>query len=104
MKYLIYLAFLLSNLSCSPLIKYSQSNRQFEQEVSLLESLDLEEKAGEKDLLFIGSSSVKLWDNVQVDMYPYSSVKRVMEEHIYMAFIEDRALTDYSLVLVSNLE
>ena len=76
MKYLIYLVFLLSNLSCSPLIKYSQSNRQFEQEVSLLESLDLEEKAGEKDLLFIGSSSIRLWDNIQVDMYPYSSVKR----------------------------
>ena len=66
----------MSNLSCSPLIKYSQSNRQFEQEVSLLESLDLEEKAGEKDLLFIGSSSIRLWDNIQVDMYPYSSVKR----------------------------
>jgi len=76
MKYLIYLVFLLSNLSCSPLIKYSQSNTQFEQEVSLLESLDLEEKAGEKDLLFIGSSSIRLWDNIQVDMYPYSSVKR----------------------------
>tara|TARA_A100001011_G_scaffold373629_1_gene433262 strand:+ start:255 stop:899 length:645 start_codon:yes stop_codon:yes gene_type:complete len=58
------------------LIKYSQSNTQFEQEVSLLESLDLEEKAGEKDLLFIGSSSIRLWDNIQVDMYPYSSVKR----------------------------
>ena len=66
----------MSNLSCSPLIKYSQSNTQFEQEVSLLESLDLEEKAGEKDLLFIGSSSIRLWDNIQVDMYPYSSVKR----------------------------
>ncbi len=76
MKYIIYLVFLLSILSCSPLIKYSQSNRQFEQEVSLLESLDLEEKAGEKDLLFIGSSSIRLWDNIQVDMYPYSSVKR----------------------------
>ena len=52
MKYLIYLVFLLSNLSCSPLIKYSQSNWQFEEEVSLLESLDFEQKAGEDDLLF----------------------------------------------------
>ena len=76
MKYLIYLVFLLSNLSCSPLIKYSQSNWQFEEEVSLLESLDFEEKADEKDVLFIGSSSIRLWDNIQVDMYPYSSVKR----------------------------
>ena len=76
MKYLIYLVFLFSNLSCSPLLKYSQSNRQFEEEVSLLESLDFEEKAGEKDILFIGSSSIRLWDNIQVDMYPYSSIKR----------------------------
>ena len=60
MKYVIFLVFLLSSLSCSPLIKYSQSNRQFEEEVSVLESLDLEERAGEKDVLFIGSSSIRL--------------------------------------------
>lgn len=75
MRYLIYLVFL-SNLSCSPFSKYSQSNREFEQEVSILESLDVEEKAGEKDILFIGSSSIRLWDNINDDMYPYSSVKR----------------------------
>ena len=76
MKYLIYLIFLLSILSCSPLIKYSQSNRQFEAEVSLLESLDVEDKAGENDILFIGSSSIRLWDSIQQDMYPYNPVKR----------------------------
>ena len=67
---------LLSNLSCSPFSKYSQSNRQFEEEVSILERLDIEEKAAEKDILFIGSSSIRLWDNINEDMYPYSSVKR----------------------------
>ena len=75
MRYLIYLV-LLSNLSCSPFSKYSQSNRQFEEEVSILERLDIEEKAAEKDILFIGSSSIRLWDNINEDMYPYSSVKR----------------------------
>ena len=75
MRYLIYLV-LLSNLSCSPFSKYSQSNRQFEQEVSILERLDVVEKAGKKDILFIGSSSIRLWDNINDDMYPYSSVKR----------------------------
>ena len=75
MRYLIYLVFL-SNLSCSPFSKYSQSNRQFEQEVSILERLDVVEKAGKKDILFIGSSSIRLWDNINDDMYPYSSVKR----------------------------
>ena len=76
MKYLIYSVFLLSNLSCSPLIKYSQSNTQFEEEVLFLEALDIEEKAGEKDILFIGSSSIRLWDNINEDLYPYNAVKR----------------------------
>lgn len=76
MKYLIYSVFLLSNLSCSPLIKYSQSNTQFEEEVSFLEALDIKEKAGEKDILFIGSSSIRLWDNINENLYPYNAVKR----------------------------
>ena len=108
MKYLIYLGFLLSNLSCSPLIKYPQSNRQFEQEVSLLERLDLEEKAGEKDLLFIGSSSIRLWDKIQVDMYPYSSVKRGYGgAHFYdLIHFSERLVKNHSpkaiLIFVAN--
>ena len=80
----MFLAFLLLNSSCSPLIKYSQTKLQFEEEVSLLEDLDIEEKAGENDILFIGSSSIRLWENINRDMYPYNSVKGVMEEHIFM--------------------
>ena len=75
MRYLIYLTFL-SNLSCSPFSKYPQPNGQFEEEVSILEHLDVDEKAGEKDILFIGSSSIRLWDNINKDMFPYSSVKK----------------------------
>ena len=108
MKYLIYLVFLLSNLSCSPLIKYSQSNWQFEEEVSLLESLDFEQKAGEDDLLFIGSSSIRLWDNIQVDMYPYSSVKRGYGgAHFYdLVHFSERLVKNHSpkaiLIFVAN--
>ena len=108
MKYLIYLVFLLSNLSCSPLLKYSQSNRQFEEEVSLLESLDFEEKAGEKDVLFIGSSSIRLWDNIQVDMYPYSSIKRGYGgAHFYdLIHFSERLVKNHSpkaiLIFVAN--
>ena len=109
MKYLIYLVFLLSNLSCSPLIKYSQSNRQFEQEVSLLESLDLDVfLENKKDLLFIGSSSIRLWDNIQVDMYPYSSVKRGYGgAHFYdLIHFSERLVKNHSpkaiLIFVAN--
>ena len=108
MKYLIYLVFLFSNLSCSPLLKYSQSNRQFEEEVSLLESLDFEEKAGEKDVLFNGSSSIRLWDNIQVDMYPYSSIKRGYGgAHFYdLIHFSERLVKNHSpkaiLIFVAN--
>ena len=108
MKYLIYLVFLLSNLSCSPLLKYSQSNRQFEKEVSFLESLDFKEKAGEKDVLFIGSSSIRLWDNIQVDMYPYSSIKRGYGgAHFYdLIHFSERLVKNHSpkaiLIFVAN--
>lgn len=108
MKYLIYLVFLFSNLSCSPLLKYSQSNRQFEEEVSFLESLDFEEKAGEKDVLFIGSSSIRLWDNIQVDMYPYSSIKRGYGgAHFYdLIHFSERLVKNHSpkaiLIFVAN--
>ena len=108
MKYLIYLVFLFSNLSCSPLLKYSQSNRQFEEEVSLLESLDFEEKAGEEDVLFIGSSSIRLWDNIQVDMYPYSSIKRGYGgAHFYdLIHFSERLVKNHSpkaiLIFVAN--
>ena len=73
---LCLLIIVLSNLSCSPRIKFSQSNQQFEGDVSFLEDLDIEERASENDLLFIGSSSIRLWENIQEDMYPYSSIKR----------------------------
>ena len=108
MKYLIYLVFLFSNLSCSPLLKYSQSNRQFEEEVSFLESLDFKEKAGEKDVLFIGSSSIRLWDNIQVDMYPYSSIKRGYGgAHFYdLIHFSERLVKNHSpkaiLIFVAN--
>ena len=50
---LCLLIIVLSNLSCSPRIKFSQSNQQFEGDVSFLEGLDIEERASENDLLFI---------------------------------------------------
>jgi len=90
------------------LLKYSQSNRQFEEEVSFLESLDFEEKAGEKDVLFIGSSSIRLWDNIQVDMYPYSSIKRGYGgAHFYdLIHFSERLVKNHSpkaiLIFVAN--
>ena len=108
MKCLVYLVFLLQNLSCSPLIKYSQSNIQFEDEVSILEGFDIEEKAGENDVLFIGSSSIRLWDNIQRDMYPYNAIKRGYGgAHFYdLIHFSERLVKNHSpkaiLIFVAN--
>ena len=108
MKYIFYFLFLLSNLSCSPLVKYSQSNRQFEAEVSYLESLDLKQKANENDILFLGSSSIRLWNNIEKDMYPYSPVRRGYGgAHYYdLIHFSERLVVNHSpkaiLIFVAN--
>ena len=62
--------------ACSPLKEYTETKAVFEKEVSALEKLDLESAASENELLFVGSSSVRLWKNIENDMSPYKSVKR----------------------------
>lgn len=105
---LCLLIIVLSNLSCSPRIKFSQSNQQFEGDVSFLEDLDIEERASENDLLFIGSSSIRLWENIQEDMYPYSSIKRGYGgAHFYdLIHFSERLVKNHSpkaiLIFVAN--
>ena len=62
--------------ACSPLKEYAETKAVFEKEVSALEKLDVEAIASENELLFVGSSSVRLWKNIENDMSPYKSVKR----------------------------
>ncbi len=105
---LCLLIIVLSNLSCSPRIKFSQSNQQFEGDISFLEDLDIEERASENDLLFIGSSSIRLWENIQEDMYPYSSIKRGYGgAHFYdLIHFSERLVKNHSpkaiLIFVAN--
>ena len=74
MKKLI-LSFLILS-ACSPLKEYADTKAVFEKEVSALEKLDVASTASKNELLFVGSSSVRLWDNIKNDMSPYRSVKR----------------------------
>ena len=77
MKKLILLSLFIPLLySCSPLEKYNKTEKVFEQEILNLEELDFEKNAKKEDLLFIGSSSIRLWNNIDNDMSPYPSVKR----------------------------
>ena len=60
---------------CSLQKKYQKYNQRFEKEVQKLEhKIDA---IGQVDyLLFIGSSSIRLWDSISQDMRPYNCVKR----------------------------
>ena len=73
-KYIIL--FVLLFYSCSPIKKYKNTASVFEKEILNLEKLDSIKQATKEDLLFIGSSSVRLWDEIKRDMSPYNAIKR----------------------------
>jgi lysophospholipase L1-like esterase len=62
--------------SCSPLKKYASTAKTFESQVKDLEALDKTETFKDDYILYIGSSSIRLWDSIHKDMAPYYSVKR----------------------------
>ncbi|MEC7246631.1 MAG: hypothetical protein VXV80_00040, partial [Bacteroidota bacterium] len=72
----VIIFFLFLNISCSPFYEYSTTNKEFENEIANLEALDIDQIAGQNELLFIGSSSIRMWDNIKEDMSPFKSVKR----------------------------
>ncbi len=108
MRSIIPLLFFAFIFSCSPLKKYENTGNVFEKEILNLELLDFKNKADKNDLLFIGSSSIRLWNNIENDMQPYSSVKRGYGGAHYYDLIHftDRLITNHSpkaiLVFVAN--
>ncbi len=63
-------------IACSPLKKYADTRSPWETEVQKLEQLDTQEKHPNDAILFIGSSSIRLWKNIDQDMAPYSAIRR----------------------------
>ena len=63
-------------LSCSPLKKYANTAKTWESQVKDLETLDNKEVLPDDYILYLGSSSIRLWDSIHKDMSPYYSVKR----------------------------
>ena len=72
----IFVFFLLTIVSCSPLKKYEDTAAKWEKDILKLESLDQSEKYSENAILFIGSSSIRAWNSMQEDMMPYETIKR----------------------------
>jgi hypothetical protein len=62
--------------SCEPLNRLGQNPEvtKWESEVTGLEALPVSES--KNTILFIGSSSVRLWDSVSSDMLPYQAIAR----------------------------
>ena len=63
-------------LSCSPLLKYDTTGDKWEEEIKKLEALDQKESYSDKAILFIGSSSIRLWNSIKKDLYPYEPIRR----------------------------
>ena len=71
---LFSLAFILSN--CTVYKKYAGTADSWEEEVSKLEIKDDAETYSKDAILFIGSSSIRIWDNIKADMAPYEPIRR----------------------------
>ena len=72
---IIFIFFLLI-FSCSPLKKYEGTAAKWEKDIIKLEYLDESKKQNEDAILFIGSSSIRLWRSIKKDLAPYESIKR----------------------------
>ena len=63
-------------ISCSPLKKYPLKSERWENDIKALEYIDNEEMCGQDCILFVGSSSIRLWENIKSDMLPYEALGR----------------------------
>jgi len=60
----------------SPLTKYEAGVAKWEDEVATLIQHDSVETADGDDVLFLGSSSIRLWESIKQDMAPWTVVSR----------------------------
>ena len=67
---------LLLVVSCSPTKKFQETKEKWEKSVEDLNKLNLEITQNEDAILFIGSSSIRLWNTIEQDIEPYSSIRR----------------------------
>ena len=63
-------------VACSPARKYAESSKHWEKEIAELVSQDQTRVYPDNSILFIGSSSIRLWDNIEKDMAPYPVIQR----------------------------
>lgn len=67
---------LLFIVSCSPLKKYKNSVQGWEADIRKFEHLDSVQQYPADAILFMGSSSIRLWNTLSEDMKPYNVIQR----------------------------
>jgi hypothetical protein len=88
---------------CSPLKKYQPSDRQWAlPEIRTFEELDAVNDYDKDAILFIGSSSIRLWKTLAEDMAPFPVIQRGYGGAHFrdMVFFTDRILADHQLSMV----
>jgi len=73
---LIALLFLFSSLQSTGQSQVPDDILQWEKDIAVFDSLNLAETADTSTLLVTGSSSVRLWDSIHVDLAPYNVMQR----------------------------
>jgi hypothetical protein len=89
--------------ACSPLKKYKPKDRQWAiPEIEAFEKLDTTEEYDKEAILFIGSSSIRLWNTLERDMTPYPVIQRGYGGAHFrdMIYFTDRILADHPLSMV----
>ncbi|MDG1911224.1 MAG: GDSL-type esterase/lipase family protein [Flavobacteriaceae bacterium] len=101
--FVILVVGLFASTSCSPLRKYKKKDRKWAYpEIQAFEQLDKTQTYAADALLFIGSSSIRLWKTLEEDMKPYPVIQRGYGGAHFrdMVFFTDRILADHSLSMV----
>ena len=90
-------------ISCSPLKKYDAKDRAWAlPEIEAFEKLDETRVYPDDAILFIGSSSIRLWKTLEEDMKPYNVIQRGYGGAHFrdMVFFTERILADHKLSMV----
>lgn len=72
----LFVFLLIFTIACSPAKKYVDGSKHWEQEIQTLEAKDKTNTYPDNSILFIGSSSIRLWNNIEKDMAPYPVIQR----------------------------
>ena len=103
MRYIILLILSILFFSCSLVKKYPTDDRLWAlPEIEAFEKLDEEVDYPDNAILFIGSSSIRLWKTLDIDMSPYPVIKRGYGGAHFrdIIFFTERILSDHDIKMV----